>query len=123
VTNEQHNALLSFAAEIGWKNSILQTPADPGDSWLERLLELSEIYQRPALWSNDAFGNIEYQENGERWIAKFRTFRDPPKIWRVYERIHFNPERPNFAIDRRSAELIWERMGYFDKWPSCWAKH
>jgi len=113
-------ALHSFAKEIGWKENILVTFPCLTDEWNERLKELFEIYGRPASWSSDAIGTVEYKENGEHWVAQYRTFIDGKKIWRLYERVDHHPERPKFRIARRSPELVWEHMGYFNKWPQYW---
>ena len=110
----------SFATEIGWKADILSNKSTLTDEWLPRLCELQELYGRAAVWTSDAVGTIEYRENGEKWLAEFKTFIDSPRIWRLYERVHLDSERPQFRIARRNADLIWEDMGYFDGWPEDW---
>jgi hypothetical protein len=120
VTPQSDDRLDLFATEIGWKTDILSNDVNLTDDWLPRLRELRELYGRVAVWKSDAIGTIEYRENGEKWQAEFKTFVDSPRIWRLYERTHPDPNRPRFEIARRNVDLVWERMGYFDCWPECW---
>jgi len=122
MSSNSPDALLAFAKEIGWKESVLASEATLNPSWSLRLAQLMELYQRTAQWSSDAVGTIEYKENGERWLALFMTFIDKPRIWRLYERVEPKQNRPNFEMARRSPDMTWEGMGYFDQWPPCWSK-
>jgi hypothetical protein len=115
------SALHSFIREIGWKSSLLNEAEALTEEWQQRLDELFDLCGRPASWSSDAVGTIPI-ENGERWLVQYRTFRDTPRIWRVYERIHPDPNLPTFRIARRSSEMKWDGMGYFCKWSPNWTR-
>jgi hypothetical protein len=121
VNAARRRKLSSFAAQIGWRTSILDSPGTLSADQLMRLEEVADLYSRKARWSIDAVGQMNYPENGEKWIAEYRTFIDQPKIWRLYARIDVCADRPNFCIARRSVDLTWDRMGYFDQWPLCWS--
>jgi len=111
--------LPAFVRDIGWKPDLRNDGATLTEDWRPQLDELFEVYGRVANWSSDAIGTIPV-ENGEQWVVQFKTFVDRPKIWRVYERVRPDLNMPIFKIARRSDELEWQSMGYFNKWPSNW---
>jgi hypothetical protein len=110
-------AIESFVREIGWTADLRDQHVP--QEFHALLNELSGLFGREVHWTSDAIGTISV-DNGEKWLAQFRTCIDTPIIWRVYERVDKESSGQRFKISRRSAELNWNSIGYFSKWPSNW---
>ncbi len=122
MTRNASESLLAFAREIGWRFRISQGELVATEPTLSVLAELAEAYAESARWSSDYIGKMNYPDNKETCLGVARSYVAGDKIWRVYERAHTKPSLPRYQVARRSPNLDWDRMGYFEKWPSCWAK-
>jgi hypothetical protein len=111
------SAIESFVREIGWTANLRDQHVPQESQAL--LNELRKLFGCEAHWTSDAIGTISV-DNGEKWLVQFRTFIDTPIIWRLYGRVATESAGQRFKIARRSAELKWDDVGYFVKWPSNW---